>query len=189
MRAAGTVSEGLDQQKLDKLLEWLHPDRRRAAEEYENIRARLIKLFAWRGAQYPDQCVDETFDRVARRITEGAVVGTSEPIRYFAGVARNVLSEAQRRGRRSEFKEFVSPGSEGGKSDEKLIQCMERCLSQLPAAERQLMIDYHTGEWRLRLTQRERLVADLGVSPNALRLRCSRIRRKLDSWLEDCLKA
>jgi hypothetical protein len=188
MRAARTGDEALGQQTFDKLLGWLHPDRKRAAEEYENIRARLMKLFAWRGAHSPDACVDETFDRVARRIAEGAVGEMSDPIRYCAAVAWNVCSEVQRRERRSEVKEFAAPASENGQNEERIYDCMERCLRQLPTAERQLMIDYHTGEWRVRLAQRERLVQDLAISPNALRLRCSRIRSKLDSCLEDCLK-
>jgi DNA-directed RNA polymerase specialized sigma24 family protein len=189
MGAARTGYEALGQQTFDKLLEWLHPDRKRAAEEYENIRARLMKLFAWRGAHSPDACVDETIDRVARRIAEGAVAGMSDPIRYCAAVAWNVCSEVQRRERRSEVKEFASPPSEDGQSEERLYDCMERCLHQLAAAERSLMIDYHTGEWRVRLGQREQLVKDLGISPNALRLRCSRIRGKLDSCLKECLRA
>ncbi len=188
MRTATTGHETLDQETFDKLLEWLHPDRKRAAEQYENIRTRLMRLFAWRGAQSPDACVDETIDRVARRIAEGAVAEMPDPIRYFASVAWNVCSEVRRRERRIGTKEFVLPAPGDGQSEERLYHCMERCLNQLPAAERLLMIDYHTGEWRVRLAQRERLVRDLGISPNALRLRCSRIRSKLDSCLENCLK-
>ncbi len=188
MRAATTGNETLDQETFDKLLEWLDPDRKRAAEQYENIRSRLMRLFVWRGAQSPDACVDETIDRVARRVAEGAVAEMPDPIRYFASVAWNVCSEVRRREQRLRTKEPLLPASGDGHNEERLYHCMERCLNQLPAVERLLMIDYHAGDWRVRLARRERLVKDLGISPNALRLRCSRIRSKLDSCLEDCLK-
>jgi hypothetical protein len=39
----------LTSEALDRLLEQLDSDRDRAAEKYEQIRQRLIKLFRWRG--------------------------------------------------------------------------------------------------------------------------------------------
>lgn len=59
----------LSQEKFDRLLAWLHPDRARAGTEYERIRQGLIKYFgsmlAWRVA---DDLADQTLDRVAKKV-------------------------------------------------------------------------------------------------------------------------
>ena len=74
------------------LLSRLHPDPAEAAVLYEQIRRRLIRMFAWRGCGQAEDLADETFDRVARRLLEGATIDTPDPYRYFCGVAYRVSS-------------------------------------------------------------------------------------------------
>ena len=83
----------LDRPAFDRLLTFLDPDRQAAADKYEDIRRRLLKLFVWRGCSAPDEYVDRTIDRVARRVQEGADIQVADPYQYFHGVALNVLRE------------------------------------------------------------------------------------------------
>ena len=45
-----------------------------AAEEYEELRRRLIRFFEWRGARFPDEHADEVLNRLARKLVEGVAV-------------------------------------------------------------------------------------------------------------------
>src|SRR4029079_2064984 len=56
------------------LLAALHPERERAAAAYEQLRERTIGLLRWWGASRPEELTDETLDRVARKLAEGAPV-------------------------------------------------------------------------------------------------------------------
>ena len=79
---------------LERLLARLDPDATRAAEAYEALRLSLTRFFDWRGAHFPDECADETMNRLARRLDEGAAVAD---IRSFAlGIARLVRLERAR---------------------------------------------------------------------------------------------
>ena len=60
----------LTKEAFDSLLSWLDPDREWAGEKYEVIRARLIKVFAYRGCHTPEELADETINRVAKKIDE-----------------------------------------------------------------------------------------------------------------------
>src|SRR5688572_13262120 len=84
------------QKAFDKLLGVLDTDRERAGEKYERIRQKLTKIFRWRGCSLPEEYVDRTMDRVARRLDEGAELRVNNPYLYFHGVALNVLREYRR---------------------------------------------------------------------------------------------
>ena len=43
-------------------------------EEYETLRLTLVKFFDWRGARFPEECADETFNRAARKIDSAETV-------------------------------------------------------------------------------------------------------------------
>ena len=78
----------------ERLLVRLDADPARAADAYEALRLALTRFFDWRGAHFPDECADETMNRLARRVDEGAAVAD---IRSFAlGIARLVLLERAR---------------------------------------------------------------------------------------------
>src|SRR5688500_595493 len=77
------------------LLARLHPDADRAAEEDERLRRALVKCFDWRGGWPPDDCADETLDRLARRLEEDTSV--ADVRNYAHGIARLVLLERRRR--------------------------------------------------------------------------------------------
>jgi hypothetical protein len=152
----------LHQSELDALLAWLAPRRDQAGEKYESIRQMLTRYFEWRHCMPADEHVDETIDRVARRVGSGEQIRAANPYRYFHGVAKHVCLESLRhkprevhpRHRFIAIREAASPR----------LACLETCLCGLTPEARELLI-----------------------TPNAMRLRVFRERRKLKSCVMRCL--
>src|ERR1700759_5413247 len=84
----------LTSEAFNKLLTFLDADRDLAGLKYVTLYGRLTKFFEWRGSAAPDASADETINRVARKIDQGAMVTNFKGFLY--GVARNVLIEALR---------------------------------------------------------------------------------------------
>ena len=58
----------LNSRTFAQLLDCLDADRERAGEKYEALRRTLIRFFVWRGAPFPEEHTDETFNRLARKL-------------------------------------------------------------------------------------------------------------------------
>ena len=186
------------------LLRVLDSDRERAGEQYERIRGRLVSLFRWRACSDPDELADRTFDRVARRLAEGAEVRVADPYIYFHGVALNVLREHWRGSDRIQrpLDEVPHPKapvqaleSESDRlalrlATERRLDCMSKCLEKLPGDHRRLIEGYHAGGGGpgAHIASRKSLANDMRLPLNALRIRAYRIRRTLQTCLETCLQ-
>src|SRR5262249_34418876 len=66
------IDNSLTLASFDRLLAILGPDRESAAMAYIDLRLALFTYFAARGAACPDEMADETINRGARRLSEGA---------------------------------------------------------------------------------------------------------------------
>src|SRR5689334_14540929 len=77
----------------EALLRWLAPDRDEAGKRYEDIRHRLIRIFACRGCAESDMLADETINRVAQKVGELAATYQGDPALYFYGVANKIYLE------------------------------------------------------------------------------------------------
>jgi len=176
--------------EFEALLGQLDPDRQRAAEMYEAIRRKLVRLFEWRGCAFPEDLTDETFNRVARRMAEGVTLQSSNPYGYFCGVAHLLYKETLRRASREqralESGDWPPPSfQEGEEPSDRRLECLRRCLSELPADQKDLVLRYHQGENNIR--NRKVLSTELGIPMNALRIRIHRVRRKLEDCVHACL--
>jgi RNA polymerase sigma factor (sigma-70 family) len=180
----------LSAEALAGFLACLDPDTDRAGEKYESLRLTLMKFFDWRGAHFPEECADETINRVIRKIDEGQTVRDIPT--YCHGVARLVLLEKLKspESRRADFEELppialVAPEPE--ERDEKQ-DCFEQCLKQLPVESRQLIMQYYVDEKREKINRRLAIAERLGIPLNALRSRAQRIRNRLEECVNGCLK-
>ena len=133
---------------LERLLVRLDPDPARAADAYEALRLSLTRFFDWRGAHFPDECADETMNRLARRLDEGAAVAD---IRGFAlGIARLVRLERARspQVRQDELdEEWIGPAPAAVERDPepRLHECLEACLASLAPDARTLILEVPPG--------------------------------------------
>jgi DNA-directed RNA polymerase specialized sigma24 family protein len=178
----------LNPEAFHTLLAALDPDRERAAERYEIIRRKLITFFENRGCLLAaEQLTDETFDRVARRLAEGATITARTPDSYCYGVARHVLQEY--------WKAPPPPTGDGPEidcqeqsDDGPEIDCQEQCIKALCPETRTLLMQYCQAEDGVKHKEQRALLAQrLGMTMTALRLRICRIRDRLDDCVRHCL--
>ena len=66
----GDGSGGISPEAWEALMRLLGDSPREAGDNYLRIRLRLIRLFEWRGCEFPEDLADFTFNLVARRIAE-----------------------------------------------------------------------------------------------------------------------
>jgi len=161
-----------------KLLDRLDTDRERAGDQYETLRRTLTRFFEWRGAPFPDERTDETFNRVARKLDEGIAIQNIGG--YCYEVARLVCLEAfkGRDSKRSSLDaghvEAVAPDAGTDTREELRMDCLEDCLRALPRDGRDLVIEYYQDERRERIDRRRALAERLGLGERQLRRLCRR---------------
>ena len=167
---------------LDVLLRLLDADRDQAGEKYELLRRKLVKLLAWQGGADPYALVDETLDRVMRRLSEGDRPYVSDPSHYVFGFARNVIRESWRRDSRTVPPVITFPSSgEETRTVEARAACLDLCLQRLGPGNRELLLAYYARAGRQRIAARRALAEGLAIKGPALRLRLHRIRLGLET--------
>lgn len=191
----------LTQKAFDQLLARLDRDRERAAERYEDLREMITTFFEFRGSLAPEEQADETLNRVARRITEGQEIMDRSIETYVYAVARNVwrehLAQPQRliavddltnhQLGRQNSDERATP-ADAQEVLERRLECLESCLQTLSPEHRALIMSYYQGEGKAKIQNRKRLADEMGMPINALRIRASRLRDRLQACVKHCLK-
>jgi len=174
----------LTQESFTALLAWLDSDRDAAGKKYEDIRRRLIKIFACRGCSESEDMADESINRVIIRLKDIVETFTGDPALYFYGVANKVHQEYLRR-RPIPVPLVVIDESE---DLEREHACLEKCIESLTPDNRQLVIQYYQEEKRAKIEHRKQLADQLGIALNALRIRAHRIRTTLQQCVQTCLQ-
>jgi RNA polymerase sigma factor (sigma-70 family) len=163
------------------------------------MRRRLVSYFHRKHCSTADDLADETLNRVARKLEEGAIAD-AQPARYCYTVAKFVFLESLRRPEQSQSSlEGLAGGRDaisdraaragadaGGETRERLLDCLERCLDELTSSDRELILDYYRDEQRVKIDRRRELAARLGVTQNALSIRACRIRARLEACVREC---
>ncbi|HEX8145885.1 MAG TPA: hypothetical protein VF591_01685 [Pyrinomonadaceae bacterium] len=177
------------QEPFDVLLAWLDPAPELAAEKYNNIHHRLVRIFASRGHVDAETLADETIDRVVRSVPQIKESYVGDPAHYFYGVARLIYLEHQKRaasapGLREAIVAQAEPEGEG----EQAHACLDQCLGRLSADERDLLLSYYDFEGRDKIANRKILAERLGIGQEALLLRMHRMRVRLRGCVTSCLE-
>lgn len=181
----------MDGAAFSRLLARLDADVDRAAAAYEQLRHALEKFFDWHGAWPPEECADETLDRLLRKLDE---VDVHDVRQYARGIARLVLLEWQRRPAPVSLTdnpelENVSAPSTADPDEAPLQECFDRCLADLPSESRTLVLQYYVAERRAKIDVRRRLAQALSISESALRNRVQRLRDRLERCVQSCTAA
>jgi DNA-directed RNA polymerase specialized sigma24 family protein len=190
----------LTQVAFTRLLEWLDDGTDSHGETYLEMRRRLVTYFDRRNRPSADALADEALNRIGKTLEKSGSIATTPPARYCYVVARFVLLEDLRQGRRSvQFDEASGTNSvewgrtagedEAASVQERRLECLDRCLRTLKADQRELVIDYYRDAKRQRIDRRRDLAVRLGVSMNALGIRACRIRGTLETCVGACCKA
>jgi DNA-directed RNA polymerase specialized sigma24 family protein len=144
-------------------------------------------MFDWRCDQ-SEELADETFNRVARKASEGLVIQRSDPFAYIAGVAHHVFQEwlrkKQRQGIVQESGDWSPPVPPENEPDFRL-DYVRQCLEILDESQRRLLLRYYEDGQRIR--SRKILCQELDIPMNALRIRVHRLRKKVEACVEEKL--
>jgi DNA-directed RNA polymerase specialized sigma24 family protein len=167
-----------------RLLERLDRDPERAGAEFERIRRTLTRFFDWRGAPFPDECADETLDRLIAKLGDGTAVLDVGALAH--GIARLVLLEDYRaRGRQEDLgADLPDRPQEPEEPRSLLLDDLDACLEGLGGEERTLVLAYYAEPaGRRKIEARRHLAGALRLSDNALRSRVQRLRDRLETCL------
>jgi DNA-directed RNA polymerase specialized sigma24 family protein len=179
----------LNEGALNKLLESMDADPQRAGEQYEHLRRSLIKYFDWRGSQQSEIDADKTIDRLARKLFEGEAF--EDLYCYALGVARLVALESFRAQEKSqkivEELSLLTNDVEQVEKPAKRNDCFDACLENLPANNRELIVQYYQGDKGTKIDNRQRLAHQFGMPVGRLRIQAHRIREKLEACIQGCL--
>jgi DNA-directed RNA polymerase specialized sigma24 family protein len=173
-----------------KLLDSFGSDRESAGEKYEDLRRILTRFFEWRGAPFPEEQTDETFNRVARKLDQGAQIKNIGG--YCYEVARLVCLESlkshdvKRTPLNAKNLWAVTQARDDDADREAHLDCLDECLNQLSNDNRELIMTYYQDEKRSRIDTRKILAERLGLRRDALANRAQRLRDRLEQCVTRC---
>ncbi len=182
----------LTQETFEFLLARLGDDREQAGVRYEALRLKLSFYFETRNCAMPEMLVDETINRLAKKITSEEEVLNLES--YALTIARFVWLES----RREEIsvsldsifleddRQIVTQREReeiARLNEEDRLNLMRKCVLALPEPMRQMLHEYYQGSGQAQAEQRKKLAEKLGISENALYLKVFRVRQKLAATL------
>ena len=201
----------LNHDKLENLLAWLDVDKQLAAKKFLSLQLKLTKFFEWRGCYDFDECVDETIDNVADKVTSDFVIldASSNIVEnkeaYLIGTARHVFNQWWKRKKKYSTtsieisSELVDDESYHNtvyddKEESEIVEnCRINCLNKLRAeneADWRLLVQYYDKDnEQVSKIRRKRIATEFGKTPNALRIEICRIRQNLWRCVSKCVKS
>jgi DNA-directed RNA polymerase specialized sigma24 family protein len=175
------------------LLSWLDEGHDSRGGRYVEIRRRLVGYFARKSCDLADALADETLNRVARRLAEEGSIAGVAPAQYCYIVARFVFHEHLRESNRRHAAVADLQARAAAQSDradavatEARLTCLDRCLDALDRDDRALILEYYQGEARERIERRRGLASRHALTGNALMIRASRLRTRLEQCVVEC---
>ena len=177
-------------QTLDQLLAAFSSGREEAGKQYEITRVKLLRFFEHRPVESPERLVDETLDRVMRRIDEGENI--TNIMGYVYKVASYVFLEAVREQEQMRVAASALPTKTSmppwdNEEESPRLRCFDRCLDGLPVETRTLILAYYSEDGQTKIRLRRQIAEGLGIRLNALRIRAHKIRVKLEHCVKQCL--
>lgn len=156
-------------------------NREKAGEKYVTLRRNLVRFFEGRGFSEAEEAADEVCNRLARKLDAGEHI--EDLNQYAYGVARYLILELYKeQARRRQIAEKLSIdefSQEEENESELRLDCLNRCLGDLSAENRELILAYYQGDGREKIENRRKLAEKMGIPNNALRNRAVRLREKL----------
>jgi DNA-directed RNA polymerase specialized sigma24 family protein len=156
-----------------------------AGRRYLGLHKKLEGYFRTRGVADPSAAADETLDRAARRLAEGADVPNINS--FCLGIARFIIMEGWRVNTRESaaFLQFLERNEQATTEQIDRFSLMKSCFEQLPAYDKNLLNSYCAAlSGKERAKRRRELAEELNKTVSALRIRVTRLRQDL----EECLK-
>ncbi len=175
-----------DREAFARFIATLDSDPDEAGRRYLRLHRKLVGLFSMNGISDPMDAADETITRAGHKLCAGAEVSDLE--NFCKGIARNIIKERLRKQRRESkaFLEFIANiANATGEQVERIDRLLQPCFAELTEDDQTLLRDYcRIPRGRARAEYRRQLAEHMHISMLALRLRVTRLRRRLT----DCAK-
>ena len=176
------MESSVDQTVFVNLFRLLEPEGQTIEARFQRCRLKLVKFFAWRHCEDPDNLADETISRLLKNVHAGQEISAGTPYSYLYAIASHVFQEylrAKEKGKMlvelDELPEIPISRPDDG--------CKKQCFQRLPDAKRELLAHYYLDD-----DDRSTIAQEESLSLNALRLQIYRIKQELKRCCEDCLK-
>ena len=142
-------------------------------------------MFVSKGISDAGHSADETMDRVMRRLPEIRASYVGDPVKYFHGVARNLIRESMRG---KEVPTEVVPECLTKQPEvSETSECLSKCLKELPRDKRELILDYHLYQGKAKIEHHRQMAGELAISEGALRTRAHHLRVTLEKCVLECI--
>ena len=180
----------MTREALESFLSYLDNDRDAAGEKYEQIRRTLVTFFRCNGCWNAEDHVDETIDRVIRRLGE---IEVRNLMPFLRGVARHVVSEIHKKRKTVALSDVPEPRMirESDEAEERdtdqRLRCLECCVRLLNEKDRDLVMRWFLYDKGQKIEDKRQLAEARGVSLATLRVQAFRIRRRLEELVRECL--
>lgn len=174
--------------RLRTFLDWLASDLENRDEAYEAARRRLVIFFAGRKCLDSEALADRTLDLAMRKLPD--IPAEANPMAYLIGIAKNIYRDELRAAQKVEaFRLAQTVLPTGNPSElEARHTCLEKCLSELPAEDRMLVLGYYSESKQAKIDKRKQLADRYGLNLNALRNRIFRLNQRLALCVTACLE-
>jgi DNA-directed RNA polymerase specialized sigma24 family protein len=179
----------LNRESFSRLMSHLDADAEQAGRKYESLRQRLVVFFEGRLCGWKsEELADQTLDIAAMKLAEGLELREPAGLAsYCYGVARYVWKDHLKRRQPEPLKADVAGHRDSAQPAQEL-RCLEACLETLAPDHRKLILEFYTGERRVKLDNRRQLAVNLGISSNALSQRTHAIRLRLEKCVGKCVE-
>jgi RNA polymerase sigma factor (sigma-70 family) len=173
-------------------------------KQFNLLRLKLVRFFEIQGVSTEaEDFADEAISRVAEKLSEGVKIENSEPFFYFRGVAVNILREHRRSGKKTISledtvnKNFISNDTNPDEIEkrreslnlkERKLDCLQKTLQILPLENRELFLQYHRESNTSREVMRAEIAKKMKIDVTALRNRVTRLRKKIEQLVLECLE-
>lgn len=174
--------------RLRTFLDWLASDLENRDEAYEAARRRLVIFFAGRKCLDSEALADQTLDCAMRKLPD--IPAEANPMAYLIGIAKNIYRDELRAAQKVEaFRLAQTVLPTGNPSElEARHTCLEKCLAELPAEDRMLVLGYYSESKQAKIDKRKQLADRYGLNLNALRNRIFRLNQRLALCVTACLE-
>lgn len=189
-----TEERALKSEEFEALLAALTANGENSGQAYESMRRRLIVYFSARGVHDPEYAADVTLDRVARKIGDFVPGGPNSLNHFIYAFANNVRRESYRQDARlplmdeAFLPEIGVPAAEIEQAVDIRFECLLKCLNEIPAQERELLLEYYSQDGMKKIELRKEISSRSGISTNNLHTRVYRIRERIRKKIHDCLR-
>ena len=174
--------ESPSSQSLQALLQALSTGTDEPSAAYLKLRGTLIRFFQIKGEIEPESACDETIDRVALKLSQGIQI--DDVTKYSFGVARFVFLERIRsaeKNRKAAQNFYEDRTTDHEKEDSAGYSAERECFDSLTFGDQDLLRSYFIDLPHEKLVEhRDKLVRDLNISQNNLRLKIFRLRQRLE---------